>query len=205
MRVSRLGLIAIAMVLFAVPATALADTYKFYDLGSANDGRDPLGITSSGTVVIYEGAFSLYQTWTSGTLVNSSATDPGLAYDNGSPCTPAVSPAIGSANVTYASCNGAREVFSTGPFAPSPYANSIFDGPNPSNFVAFHMVDEPFRLNATGDFVFIGDQDIFPSDGEIFEYVTAVPEPSSIFFFAIGFLVAAGIARRHPIAHGSAH
>src|SRR5215469_3648232 len=180
MRVSRLGFIAIAVALFAVPTTAPAHSYTFYDLGSANDGRDPLGITPSGTVVIsfLNGSSSpigpcgpgdtCYQTWTNGMLANLSATNPGLAYDNGSPCTPTVSPAIGSGNVSYASCNGAREVFSTGPFAPAPYANSVFDGPNPSNFVAAHMVDEPFRLNASGDFVFIGDQDIFQSDGEIF-------------------------------------
>jgi hypothetical protein len=218
MRVSRLGFIAISVVLFAVPATAFAHTYTFYDLGSADAGRGPLGITPSGSVVItfFNGSLSpiglcdpvesCYETWTNGILVNLSGTNPGLVYDNGSPCTPTVSPEIGSANVSSATCNGAREVFVTFPDAPAPYGNSVFDGPNPSDFVAHHMLVEPFRLNASGDFVFIADYFLYPSDGEIFEYVLApVPEPSSIFLFGIGLLAAAAIVRRSPIARGSAH
>ena len=217
MRLSRLGVIGIAIALFGVPATALANTYTFYDLGSANDGRDPLGITPSGTVVItfFNGSLSpigdcgpvqsCYETWTNGILANLSGTNPGLAYDNGSPCTPTVSPAIGSANVASATCNGSREVFATTPFAPAPYANSVFDGPNPSNFVAMHMLVEPFRLNASGDFVFIADEFLFPSDGEIFEYVTAVPEPSSILLLGIGVLALVRIVRRSPTSLRSAH
>jgi hypothetical protein len=195
---------ALAVLFFTSASHSYADTYTFFDLGSADDGRDPLGITSTGTVVISAQGGpcgspinTCFETYTNGVLVAFSTTNPGLVYDNGSPCTPTVSPAIGSTNVAEASCNGAREVFGTGHFAPSPFENSIFDGPNPSNFVASHSVDTPFRLNASGDFVVVADQITFPSDGEIFEAIdTTVPEPGSILLLDTGVLAAAGAMRR---------
>ena len=201
------AVVAIAACQAILPAAASADTYTFYDLGTANNGRDIAGITSSGTVVItHEGspcgvnAGLCYQTYTNGVLVSASTTNPGLIFDNGSSCTPNVSPAIGALNVAYAKCNGAREVFGTGNFAPSPYQNSIFDGPDPSDFVAKHMIDVPFDLNASGDFVFIADFNLFPNDGEIFEAIDlttrATPEPGSILLLGTGVLAAAGAMRR---------
>lgn len=200
MRVSRLLFLAIAMVLFTVPATVLADTYKAYDLGSANNGTGILGITASGSVVIYWQ--NTWETWTNGVVVSSSTSDPGLVYDNGAACTPTVSPAIGSDNVLWATCNGSREVYGTDPYAPAPYADSIFAGPDPSDFVANHEFVEPFVLNASGDFAFVADQALYPSDGEIFEYVdlttAPVPEPGSLLLFCMGALALAGFVRRRP-------
>jgi hypothetical protein len=201
------AVIAIAACQAIIPTAASADTYTFYDLGTANNGRDIAGITSSGTVLITHSGSPCgntpdvcYQTYTNGLLVSASTTNPGLIFDNGSPCTPTVSPAIGVLNVAYAKCNGAREVFGTGVFAPSPYQNSIFDGSDPSDFVAKHMVDTPFDLNASGDFVFIADFTLFPNDGEIFEAVDlttrATPEPGSIVLLGTGVLAAAGAMRR---------
>jgi hypothetical protein len=190
---------AFAIVFFASPSPSHADSYTFFDLGSANNGRDPLGITSTGTVVISTSGL-LFETYTNGALVASSTTNPNLVFDNGSSCSPSVSGAIGAANVSFAACNGTREVFSTNNLAPSPFENSIFDGPDPGDFVASHMVDDAFRLNASGDFLFIADQNIFPSDGEIFEAIDLstlpTPEPGSIFLLGTGALAAAGAMRR---------
>jgi hypothetical protein len=194
--------IAIAALPFTLPTSALADTFQIFNLGDANN-HNIFGIDTAGAVVIQSPtgpnfAF-LYQTYLDGVLINSSTSIPSLSYDNGTPCTPTVSPGITwNAGLGATRCNNGHEVyFGTFPTPPpNPETRGIFAGPNLTDRLTDPSVIsstlDQVVMNASGDFAWV--------DGlheTIFEAVDqSVPEPGSLLLLATGSLTLIGTARR---------
>jgi hypothetical protein len=192
------AIIAIAAVLFTIPATAHADTYQIYDLGSGTR-RDPIGITDTGTVVIANfGTCDDFHssvcvvTWVNGEPTSASGTNPDLVYDDGTSC--AVLPA-GATSLSR--CNNGHEVLGEGAFG----RGGITITNPPPNAVLLVDTGNIF-VNSLGDYlttVGIGDtgNDL---DGEIIEGIDlttrATPEPASIVLLGTGILAALGSVRR---------
>src|SRR5438309_9463999 len=114
MKISKLLLTAAAFAFAALPSPhARADTFQIFNLGIANS-HTIFGIDTAGIVVIQfpsvTGNELLYQTYVSGVLINSSTTIPSLTYDNGVPCSPAVSPPITYTGIGRTRCNGGHAV-----------------------------------------------------------------------------------------------
>jgi hypothetical protein len=210
------AILAFAVVSFTAPKPAHADTYQIFDLGSAGTfstfNTGIVGITASGTVVLINqhhgpgpcgtltGTFC-YQTWVNGVMVNQSTTDPGLVYDNGTPCVPNASFAIASLFLSI--CNGGHEVYEAIPaVSPQPIAE-IFTGPDPvANFFGDDLLVslELGGLNSSGDFVYDIGAHNGGVNGEIVEAIDLttdqVPEPGSIFLLGTGILTALSFPRR---------
>jgi hypothetical protein len=186
------AIVAIAVVVLTVPASAFADTYQIYDLGDGN-GFGIYGIDDSGTVVISNNhGGPTYDTWVNGSLVNTSPTVPTLVFDNGTPCSPSL--AAGMTVVGHTSCNNGFEVFGGEYLGGS---RGIYTGPDPTDFLQNGTVDA-LVLNAYGDFAW--------TDGfheENFEAIdlstVPTPEPSSLILLGTGVLAAAGTMRRRLI------
>jgi hypothetical protein len=181
--------IAIAVAMFLTASTARADTYQIYDLGDAND-RTPTGIDASGAVVIADGLHFTYTIFVDGGEISESSTPPPLfAYDNGTPCSPALS--SGMTVIGKAACNGGYEVFG-GQYLDA--ARGIYTGPDPADFLQAGTVDV-LLLNSSGDFVWADGR-----DEENFEAIdltsSQVPEPSSIFLLSTGLFAISGLRRR---------
>jgi hypothetical protein len=193
----------------AVGAVAHADTYQFFDLGSA-DRVSIFGITASGIAVLLynspvgapECAISHicqeYETWENGVMVDYSPIAPNLVYDNGTPCT--VSPSFLAFSVP-GTCNNGYEVYNAGPAAPAPYTDEIFTGPDPAADFFANSVPfiEDIDLNSSGDFIYNASHPAGGS-GENFEAIDlttlVTPEPASFLMLSTGFLCFAGIIRR---------
>jgi hypothetical protein len=194
--------VAIAALPSTLPTPALADTFQIFNLGDANP-HSLFGINTAGAVVIQSdtgpGGALLYQTYVDGSLINSSTSIPGLTYDNGTPCTPTVSPGITwSPGLGATRCNNGHEVyFGTFPTPPpNPETHGIFTGPNLTDrltdpSVISGTLDQAV-MNGSGDFAWV--------DGlheTIFEAVDqSVPEPGSLLFVATGSLILIGTVRR---------
>lgn len=204
------AVIATLVVLAPAARPAHADTYQIYDLGTGYR-RTPLvspygAITATGTVVIYEAGFdcgggplsSCFQTIVNGAVVSQSPTDPGLVYDDGTPCT--IQPAALMANVMVAGCNNGHEVYGADRYAPSPYMDTIFDGPSlTTDQVASGFELNELLLNSSGDFVFVANEAF--GDGEIYEAVDlSTPEPASILLLGTGLLAVLGAVRYRLVA-----
>jgi hypothetical protein len=181
--------IAIAVAMFLTASTARADTYQIYDLGDGN-AHTPTGIDASGAVVIADALNFTYTVFVDGMGVSESSTPPPLfAYDNGTPCSPALP--SGMTSIGKAACNGGYEVFG----AEYMDANrGIYTGPDPADFLQAGTVDI-LLLNSSGDFAWTDG-----SHEENFEAIdltsSQVPEPSSIFLLGTGLLAATGMRRR---------
>lgn len=210
----RLGITAITLAigLFAIPATAHADTYQIFDLGSAGTVglTSIVGITASGTAVLdyhvpvgaplcaISGICQEYETWVNGVRVNYSPTAPAFVYDNGAPCT--VNAPFLTSSVPGV-CNNGHEVFSAGTSVSNPMYNlATFTGPDLATDLFSYA--PPFisdvDLNASGDFVFNADH-AGGGGGENLEAIdltTETPEPSSIFLLSTGLFAFAGTLRR---------
>ncbi|MDW5264862.1 MULTISPECIES: PEP-CTERM sorting domain-containing protein [Acidobacteriaceae] len=178
--------IAIAVVLLVLSSTAYADTYEIFDLGGDN-GQHIQGIDASGAVVlldIFDGYYSVYN----GVAGSPSTTDPGLTYDNGTPCSPVLS--AGMSVLGRASCNNGHEVFG-GYYLD--VSKGLYTGPDPADFLQSGSVDA-LVLNSAGDFAW--------SDGAFEENYLAIdlssqaPEPDSILLLSTGLLAAVGMRRR---------
>jgi hypothetical protein len=206
MKPSRLLLSAAAVAIAALPSTlptpALADTFQIFNLGIAN-AHNIFGIDTAGAVVIQSptgpGFALLYQTYVDGILINSSTSIPSLSYDNGTPCTPTVSPGITwSLGLGATRCNNGHEVyFGTFPTPPpNPETRGIFTGPNLTDRLTDPSVItstlDQVVMNGSGDFAWVDGR-----DETIFEAVDqSVPEPGSLLLLATGSLTLIGTVRR---------
>jgi hypothetical protein len=200
MKPSKLLLSAAAISIAALPSTlptpALADTFQIFNLGDAN-----------GAVVIQSptgpGNAPLYQTYVAGVLINSSTSIPALPHDNGTPCTPTVSPGITWVpGLGQTRCNNGHEVyFSTFPTPPpNPETHGIFTGPNLTD----RLTDPSVIASTLDQVVMNGSGDLASVDGlheTVFVAVDqasrSLPEPGSLLLLATGSLTLIGtIGRR---------
>ncbi|HUZ96673.1 MAG TPA: PEP-CTERM sorting domain-containing protein [Edaphobacter sp.] len=181
------GSIAIVVVLLILCSTAHADTYKIYDLGDDN-GQDIVGIDASGTVVAFNNSLHIYFAETAGGAGYASTTDPGLTYDNGTPCSPVLS--AGMSVLGRASCNNGYEVFGGNYLGDN---IGLYTGPDPADYLHSGSVDV-LVLNSSGDFAWSDGRD--EENYLAIDLSSQVPEPSSILLLGTGLLAAAGMRRR---------
>ena len=181
------ALSALAVMLFAFPASGFADTYQIINLGSA-DSNSVYGLDVSGDVVIggMTGCGALpycYKTYTDGTESSVSAFAPTLDYDNGTSCEPVAQAQKGVCNGAFAAYGVGSEVFTDN--------NSL------SAFLAFGSVDA-IAMNSVGDLAWTDGLHEF--NYEAIDLSTAstspVPEPGSLALLATGLLGGVATLRR---------
>lgn len=208
------AVIAITAVLFSAPAITHGDTYQLFDLGAFENERGLSGITGSGTVVFFDNFQAgcsdplhlggCFETWVDGTRVGFSATDPrtdpGLTYDNGTPCTPTITPPVTGFVSGGGVCNNGREVYAYKPNTLPPQNFTFYDGPDLATDRFGSGLVFGADLNAAGDFVVVENKTISDASGEWYEYIDlttrATPEPESIFLLGTGALAALGVMRK---------
>lgn len=192
------AMIAIAVVLFAIPISASADTYQILNLGN-DAARFFYGMDDSGTVALETlpnpvcgfGTDHCYQTFVGGLSTGFSSTAPALAYDNGTPCIPGF--AAGWV-VLQGVCNNGREASTSFLSAGEGYPD-VFTGPDPvADFLAKGGGFSIF-MNNQGDIVW---DDIYSEN--FFEAINLttdqVPEPSGFLLLGTGLIAGAGAMRR---------
>jgi hypothetical protein len=194
--------IAIASLPFTLPTPALADTFQIFNLGIAN-AHTIFGIDTEGAVVIQSatgpGQTLLYQTYLDGALINSSTSIPALNYDDGTPCTPTVSPPITYTGLGRTRCNNGHEVYFATfptPTGPNSETNGIFTGPNLTDLLTSASTLDQVVLNSSGDFAWVDarDETIFEAEDQS---TRSLPEPGTLLLLATGSLtLIATIPRR---------
>ena len=183
---SRLIVVAIcvAIALFIVPVTAVADTYQFFDLGTA---RPIFGIDTTGDVVIVNpsGGCDIfdnpcYLQFHQGVVISFGTTPPALDYDNGTPCTPALPPGT---VISHGVCNGS--LFAYGEVSPQLglFAGTGFVHDGPVTFLV---------MNGVGDIAWSDGND----NTEAYDLTAHAPEPNTLTLFVIGGVGALGAIRR---------
>ena len=192
----------VAVLILGGVVPARGDSFEIFNLGSGLY-RDLIGIEDSGAVVIYQfngspaGCTVLgncYETYVGGVLVTALSTNPSPVYDNGTSCTPTVSPALGG-DIIAAACNNGYEVYGTGIYANPPYVDSIFDGPDPvADYFGVGPLDE-VRLNSSGDFAFL-QGNLAVGNGTYYEAIDLTPEPGGFALVSTGMLALWGARRR---------
>jgi hypothetical protein len=178
--------IAILVVPLILSSTVHADTYQIYDLGTDN-GINIQGIDAYGSVVLFN-LITYYYSVSNGVEGYTSTTDPGLTYDNGTPCSPVLS--AGMSVIGKASCNNGYEVFGGSYLGIS---RGLYTGPDPTDFLQSGTVDE-LVLNSAGDFAWSDGRD--EENFLAIDLSSQVPEPDSILLLGTGLCAAAGIRRR---------
>jgi hypothetical protein len=209
MQTSKLLLSAAAIAIAALPSTlptpALADTFHIFNLGIAN-AHTIFAIDTAGAVVIQSaivpGPELLYQTYLGGALINSSTSVPALNYDNGTPCTPTVSPEVTYTGLGQTRCNNGHEVYFAmfpTPAGPNPDETGIFTGPNLTDLLTNPSVSgstlDQVVLNHSGDFAWVDgrEETIFEAEDET---PRSLPEPGTLLLLATGSLTLIAIIPR---------
>jgi hypothetical protein len=175
--------ICVAIALFLVPATAIADTYQFFDLGTA---RPIYGIDTSGDVVIVApgscGMFDnpCYLQFHQGVVISIEPTPPALDYDNGTPCTPVLPPGT---VISHGVCNGS--LFAYGEVSPQLglFAGTGFVHDGPVTFLV---------MNGSGDIAWSDGND----NTEAYDLTAHAPEPNTLTLFVIGAIGGVEAVRR---------
>jgi hypothetical protein len=188
-------LIAVFLLTTAKPVSA--DTYQIFKLYI--DNTQFYGMDDSGTVVLSlpscnVGPGPCYNIYVGGVLGTSQApTPPALAYDNGTPCTPAVPP---GGSVIHGVCNNGLDAF-TGFLTPLQTYPGVYVGSDPSitTLLPPQSGDGFIFMNSQGDIVF---DDAFSDNWFLaLDTTTDVPEPDSIFLLGTGALgVLGALCRR---------
>jgi hypothetical protein len=193
-----LAIFLIAVFLLTTTKPVLADTYQIFGLGS--DKMQFYGMDDSGTVVLSTLSCSVlppgpcYNIYVGGVPVTTGApTPPALAYDNGTPCTPAVPP---GGSVIHGVCNNGLDAF-TGRLAPLQTYPGVYVGSDPdiTTLLPPHNGEGLIFMNSQGDIVF---DDHFTDIWFVaLDTTTDVPEPGSIFLLGSGALgVLGALCRR---------
>ena len=120
-------------------------------------------------------------------------TAPVLNFDDGVPCTVAVSPALGQPTAS-GMCNNGHEILNI--LTPEPGIRGVYDGPNLSDAISTTLSFDGGFINANGDAVFISgltNELIFAQDLT----TAATPEPGSLYLLGTGCLAMLGTLRRN--------
>jgi hypothetical protein len=200
MKISSLSLsaamLAIAVVLFTIPAAVHADTYTVYNLGDA-EANVIYGITSSGEVVThYNGCnpgSSCYTDYIDGAKVGTSTTAPVFTYDDGTSC--AIPSGFAFSGAATPVCNNGRIGFGSR-LNPNRDQAGIYTGPTGdlSLIQTFGSTDQ-LALNSVGDFAWVDGIDEYIY--EAIDTSTAItPEPNTILLVGSGMLSLMELARR---------
>jgi len=189
--------LAVAIVLFAVPKSAFADTYQIFNLGSDQNyffyGMDDFGlVVISNPVAFLCGYSTCYYTFMNGISTGYSSTAPtAVYYSVVDACTPSVPP---GGRVLYGACNDNGQEAFTGYLTPDQEYPDVYTGPDPvTDFLARGGEGFVF-MNSLGDIVW---DDHFTENWYLAINTTStVPEPNSLFLLGTGILAALGTMRR---------
>ena len=146
-----IGLVAVCGL--GSSSSAFADTFQTYIITNTDALIHPVGVYSSGEVVLSEesplsGNFS-YDTYSQGVLVSSSPTSPTGPFSNGSACSVSF-----GVDVYPGICNGGYTLFGVSTINPEPQGvYEEHDGVFTSVSNGFYGIGQA-ELNASGDAVF---------------------------------------------------
>lgn len=197
------SLAALLLVFLTLLAShpAKADTYQFTVVDTTQN-ETFLGIDDQGDFVVNDSLNSFkcgvvgvpgpcFEVFLSGQSPFFTTTAPVLDFDNGVPCTVAVSPELGQSPVN-GTCNNGHEILNI--VTSKPGIRGVYDGPNLSDVISTELSFDGGFVNANGDAVFISgisSELIFAQD-----LTTTTPEPGSLCLFGTGCLAMLGALRR---------
>jgi hypothetical protein len=196
------SLAAVVLILPTLLAShpAKADTYKITVVGMTQN-ENFAGIDDKGNFVVNANPVKCgeqigdpcFEVFDFGQPSFFTTTEPVLNFDDGVPCTVAVSPALGQSTAN-GMCNNGHEILSI--LTPVPGIRGVYDGPNLSDVISNQLSFDGGFINANGDAVFISgvtNELIFAQDLT----TAATPEPGSLYLLGTGGLAMLGTLRRN--------
>ncbi len=183
----------LAVTFLLLPARTYADSYIIYALDIDN-GRNIVGIDTSGDVVIHDININEFLTYQNGVLINTTSTLPTLTYDNG---TTGCSVPAGFQQEGSTVCNNGRIGF-WGENNPNSEPNGVYTGALASPTLIMPGVGGGVGLtflNSSGDFAFDNlEQEM--NYQAIDQSTLPTPEPSSLLLIGTGCVSLFTVLRR---------